>query len=239
MVAETRTFDLPTADGPMAVYEARPDETPRTAVVVLQEAFGVNDHIEDVTRRFAEAGILAVAPALFHRSGSPRLGYEDFAQAAPHMGRLSSRGIEEDLEQTLEHLRRLGFKDRTVGVVGFCMGGTVSFVTAARRPLGAAVTFYGGGIAEGRFGEPPLLELAPALQTPWLGLFGDEDTGIPSGHVDALGAAAATSGVPTQVVRYPGAGHGFHCDARAPYHEASAADAWARTLAFLGEQLEG
>lgn len=239
MVAETRTVELPTADGPMAVYEARPDETPRTAVVVLQEAFGVNDHIEDVTRRFAEAGVLAVAPALFHRSGSPRLGYEDIGQAYPHMGRLTSRGLEDDLEQTLEHLRRLGFKDRAIGVVGFCMGGTVSFVTAARRPLGGAVTFYGGGIEEGRFGEPPLLQLAPALQTPWLGLYGDGDTDIPTVQVDALSAAAATSPVATEVVRYPDAGHGFHCDARSAYHEASAKDAWARTTAFFGEQLEG
>jgi carboxymethylenebutenolidase len=238
-MGETRTVDLPTADGPMALYEARPDETPRTAVVVIQEAFGVNDHIEDVTRRFAAEGFLAVAPALFHRSGSPRLGYEDIGQAYPHMGQLSSRGIEEDVEQALEHLRRLGFKDHAIGVVGFCMGGTVSFVTGARYALGAAVTFYGGGIEEGRFGEPPLLELAPGLQTPWLGLFGDRDGGIPTAQVDALGAAAATAPVPTEVVRYPDADHGFHCDARASYHEPSAKDGWARTVAFFREHLQG
>ncbi|MDO9407636.1 dienelactone hydrolase family protein [Patulibacter sp.] len=238
-MGETRTVDLPTADGPMGVYEARPDDTPRTAVVVLQEAFGVNDHIEDVARRFADAGILAVAPALFHRSGSPRLGYEDIEQAYPHMGALSSRGVEEDLEQTLEHLRRLGFKDHAIGTVGFCMGGTVSLVAGARLPLGASVTFYGGGILEGRFGEPPLVELAPELKTPWLGLFGDEDAGIPVDQVEALREAAARAPVTTEVVRYPDAGHGFHCDARDAFHAPSARDGWQRTLAFLDEHLQG
>ena len=232
-------MDLPTADGPMALYEARPDDTPRTAVVVLQEAFGVNDHIEDVARRFADQGILAVAPALFHRCGSPRLGYEDIEQAYPHMAELTSRGVEEDLEQTLEHLRRLGFKDHAIATVGFCMGGTVSLVAGARMPLGASVSFYGGGILEGRFGEPPLVDVAPGLQTPWLGLYGDEDAGIPVDQVEALREAAARAPVTTEVVRYPDAGHGFHCDARDAFHAPSARDGWQRTLAFLDEHLQG
>ena len=238
-MGETRTVDLPTADGPMALYEARPDDTPRPAVVVLQEAFGVNDHVEDVVRRFADQGILAVAPALFHRSGSPRLGYEDIEQAYPHMAELTSRGVEEDLEQTLEHLRRLGFKDHAIATVGFCMGGTVSLVAGARMPLGASVSFYGGGILEGRFGEPPLVEVAPGLQTPWLGLYGDEDAGIPVDQVEALRETAARAPVTTEVVRYPDAGHGFHCDARDAFHAPSARDGWQRTLAFLDEHLQG
>lgn len=238
-MGETRTVDLPTADGPMGVYEARSDDEPRTAVVVLQEAFGVDDHIEDVARRFAEAGVLAVAPALFHRSGSPRLGYGDLSQAYPHMAELTSRGVEEDVEQTLEHLRRLGFKDHAIATVGFCMGGTLSLVVGARYPLGASVTFYGGGILEGRFGEPPLVDVAPGLRTPWLGLFGDADAGIPVDEVEALRDAAARAEVPTEVVRYPEAGHGFHCDARSAFHPQAARDGWQRTLAFLGEHLEG
>ena len=238
-MGETRTVDLPTADGPMGVYEARPDETPTTAVVVLQEAFGVNDHIEDVARRFADEGLLAVAPALFHRSGSPRLGYDDIEQAYPYLRELTSRGVEEDVEQTLEHLRRLGFKDHAIGTVGFCMGGTVSLVCGARYALGASVTFYGGGVREGRFGEPPLVELAPGLQTPWMGLYGDEDSGIPTDDVEALRAAAASAPVSTEVVRYPEAGHGFHCDARDAFRPAPARDAWRRTIDFLGTHLQG
>lgn len=238
-MGEIRTVELPTTDGPMGLYEVRPDDTPRAAVVVLQEAFGVNDHIEDVTRRFADAGYLAVAPALFHRTESPRLGYGDIAAARPHMAAMTSRGLEDDLEQTMEHLRRVRFKDHHIATVGFCMGGTVSLVAGARYALGASVSFYGGGIRDGRFGEPPLRELAPTLQTPWLGLYGDEDRGIPVEEVEELREAAARAPVPTEVVRYPEAGHGFHCDARESYHRPSAEAAWARTLAFLDEHLQG
>jgi carboxymethylenebutenolidase len=103
------------------------------------------------------------------------------------------------------------------------MGGSVTFLAAARRTLGAGVTFYGGGVGEGRFGMPPLVEMAPGLQTPWLGLYGDEDQGIPVDQVEALRQAAATAPVPTEIVRYADAGHGFHCDARPDsFHEASA-----------------
>jgi carboxymethylenebutenolidase len=120
------------------------------------------------------------------------------------------------------------------------MGGTVSFLAGARRRLGAAVSFYGGGVAEGRFGMPPLVELAPSLQTPWLGLYGDQDPSIPVEQAEALREAAGRASVPTELVRYPEAGHGFHCDDRpSAYHEASAADAWSRTLSFFGEHLGG
>jgi carboxymethylenebutenolidase len=234
-MGEIRTVDLPTTDGPMPLYEVRPDDTPTAAIVVLQEAFGVNDHIEDVTRRFADAGYLAVAPALFHRTGAPRLGYDELATAMPHVNAITNRGL--DLEQTMEHLRRLGFKDHNIATVGFCMGGTASFVAGARYALGAAVSFYGGGILEGRLGEAPLVQLAPSLQAPWLGLYGDQDGGIPVEQVEALREAAAGAPVDTDVVRYPDAGHGFHCDVRASYHRASAEDAWRRTLEFLAPRL--
>jgi carboxymethylenebutenolidase len=83
------------------------------------------------------------------------------------------------------------------------------------------------------------VELAPELQTPWLGLFGDEDAGIPIDQVEALREAAARAPVATEVVRYPDAGHGFHCDARDAFHAPSARDGWQRTLAFLDEHLQG
>jgi carboxymethylenebutenolidase len=117
------------------------------------------------------------------------------------------------------------------------MGGSVSFLAAARRPLGAAVTFYGGGVAEGRFGMPALVELAPQLQTPWLGLFGDQDQTIPVDQVEALRIAAASAPVATEIVRYADAEHGFHCDARSSYHEASAKEAWALALQWFDTNL--
>jgi carboxymethylenebutenolidase len=233
-----RTVNRATSDGDMALYDAEPDGAARGAVIVLQEAFGVNDHIEDVTRRWAQAGYRAVAPHLFHRSGDPALDYGNFEKIMPHMQALSEAALLEDLDVTLRYLADVGFAPAAVGVVGFCMGGSVAFLSAVRRALGAAVTFYGGGVAEGRFGMPPLVEMAPELKTPWLGLFGDEDQGIPVDQVEALRAAAAAAPVPTEIVRYAGAGHGFHCDARPDsYHEQSARDAWERALDWFGGHL--
>jgi carboxymethylenebutenolidase len=222
----------------MELYDVEPDGAPRGAVIVLQEAFGVNDHIEDVTRRFAQAGYRSVAPHLFHRSGDPALDYGNFEKIMPLMQALTEAGLLEDLDVTLDYLAGAGFVASRVGVVGFCMGGSVTFLAAARRALGAAVTFYGGGVGEGRFGMPPLVDLAPGLKTPWLGLFGDEDQGIPVDQVEALRTAAATASVPTEIVRYAGAGHGFHCDARPDsYHETSATDGWRRTLDWFESYL--
>jgi len=224
-------------DGSLPLYDAGA-EGASCGVVVLQEAFGVNSHIRDVADRFAKAGYRAVAPHLFHRTGDPELSYADLSQALPHMQALSEKGLLADLRGAVSHLAGAGIPEDRVGVVGFCMGGSVAFLAATCLDLGAAVTFYGGGIVEGRMGFPPLLELAPAIRCPWLGLFGDKDPTIPVEHVEALREAVAKAPVPTQIVRYPEAGHGFHCDARpANYHGPSAKDAWQRTLDWLGHYL--
>lgn len=219
------------------IFEAAESGVPNGAVVVVQEAFGVNDHIKDVAQRFAAEGYRAVAPHFFHRSGDPEIPYDDFDTAMTHIRQLTEEGIVEDLEAAYGHLHDDGFEDARIAVVGFCMGGTVAFIEAHERELGAAVTFYGSGIADGRFGAPPLLELAPKLKTPWLGCYGDQDKGIPVEQVEALREAAAGAPVDTEIVRYPDAGHGFHCDARSAYHEPSARDAWSRTLAWLDQHL--
>jgi carboxymethylenebutenolidase len=178
-----------------------------------------------------------VAPHLFHRSGDPRLGYEDIQQVMPHMQAVTESGLTNDLDATLSYLAGAGFESNQVGIVGFCLGGTVTFVAATRYPLGAAVTFYGGGIASGRFGTPSQIELAPNLVAPWLGLYGDRDQSIPVEEVEALREAAAKASVPTEVVRYPDAEHGFHCDARSSFHQSSSQDAWQRTLAWFQSYL--
>jgi carboxymethylenebutenolidase len=221
---------LSTTDGPMPAYVATPTGDATGAIVVVQEAYGLTSHIEDVCRRLATAGFTAVAPALFHREGSPALSYGDMESVVPLMKTLTADGIATDIDAAFEFLAGEGFAATRCGIVGFCMGGSVAFYTATRRPLGAAVTFYGGGIAQGHFGFPPQTEVAAQLQTPWLGLYGDLDQGISPDQVEHLRAATATAGVPTEIVRYPDAGHGFNCDERESYHEPSAADAWQRTL---------
>jgi carboxymethylenebutenolidase len=231
------TVTVNTRDGDMPLYDAAPQGTPGAAVIVIQEAFGVNEHIEDVTRRFAGEGYRAVAPHLFHRSGDPSLGYDDIQQVMPHMQAVTEAGLTSDLDATLSYLTDAGFQSNQVGIVGFCMGGTVAFLAATRYPLGAAATFYGGGIASGRFGTPSQIELAPDLVAPWLGLYGDLDQGIPVEEVEALRDAAAKASVPTEVLRYPDAEHGFHCDVRSSFHQASSRDAWQRTLAWFQSYL--
>lgn len=221
----------------MRLHLAKPDQEPRGAVVVLQEAFGVNDHIRDICRRFAEAGYVAAAPHLFHRSGDPELGYEDMQEVMPYIMQLQADQIEADIEATLEHLAGLGFDASRVAAVGFCMGGSIAFVAGCYWSLGAAISFYGGGISQSRFGFPPLFDLAPTLQSPWLGLFGDLDGSIPTNEVEGLRTAVGNAAPEAEIVRYPEANHGFHCDARSSYHEPSAKDAWQRTLDFLDAHL--
>ncbi len=224
-------ISIETSDGAMPAFEASPGLDAKGGIVVVQEAFGVTAHIEQICTRLAEAGWHAVAPAFFHRQGSPVLSYDDMAAVMPVMKELNSDGIKTDLLASFGHLNDAGFTAAKTGVVGFCMGGSVTFYAATLRPLGAAVTFYGGGVSEGRFGLPSLIEQAPHLQTPWLGLYGELDKGIPSGDVDELRKVAAVAGVPTEVVQYPDADHGFNCNDRpAVFNPTAAAAAWERTL---------
>ena len=133
-------------------------------------------------RRLADAGYYAIAPDLFHRSGAGCVvEYGDFAKVMEYFKDVSGdESILTDIAAALDHLHGAGFADQSIGVVGFCFGGRVSFLVALRYALGAAVGFYGGGIVTGRFPQfPPLVAEAAALQTPWLGLFGDQDASIP------------------------------------------------------------
>jgi carboxymethylenebutenolidase len=236
---ETRTVDLDVPEGTMPLYEVLPDAPPRGAVIVIQEAFGVNDHIEDVTRRFATLGYHAVAPHLFHRTGAGSFGYDDFSLVMPQMAALTDQGLLSDVEATVDRLHEAGWTDRQIGMVGFCMGGRVSFLAAGNLALGAAVGFYGGGIVNGRTESmPSLLPLITSMRTPWLGLFGDADSGIPVEEVERLrDELNAGADVDTAIVRYPDAEHGFHCDARPSYQEAAATDGWARTLEWFDGHL--
>lgn len=218
----------------MDVYEARPDDGGRGAVIVVQEAFGVNEHIQDVTRRFADAGYHAVAPFFFHRSGGGTAPYDDFTKVMPLYEGLTDESILDDVDAARTALHERGFDDGAIGIVGFCFGGRVTFLVALRRALGAAVGFYGGGIVTGRFPQfPTLVGEAAQLQTPWLGLFGDLDQSIPADDVEQLRKALTDANVETDIVRYPDAGHGFHCDQRPDYKPGPAKDGWERTLAWF------
>jgi carboxymethylenebutenolidase len=230
---------LQTADGPMRCYEAVPEDGATTAIVVVQEAFGVNNHIEDVTRRFAAVGYHAVAPDFFHRAGGGTAEYGDWDAVMKLFGSVSGDAtVLADVDAALDHLRAQGFADEHIGIVGFCFGGRVTFMVSLQRALGAAVGFYGGGIVTARFPQfPPLVERSASLRTPWLGLFGDEDASIPVEDVEQIRSALRAAPVDTEVVRYADAKHGFHCDVREDYHPDAAADAWRRTLDWFAKYL--
>jgi carboxymethylenebutenolidase len=225
---------IDTNDGPMEIFVARPAATARGAIVVIQEAFGVTSHIQSVCQLLADAGWVAVAPALFHRVETQVFAYDDLPSVMPVMQSLTQAGIDADLDAAFGYVESLGFSPPSVGVVGFCMGGSVALYTAATRSIGAAVTFYGGGLAQGRFGFPSGLTLAASLRTPWLGLYGDLDTGIPVDDVEQLRDIASQATVDTEVVRYANGQHGFNCDDRpAVFDAAIAADARPRMLAWF------
>jgi carboxymethylenebutenolidase len=229
---------IDTSDGPMGLYIAEPDTAERGGVVVIQEAFGVTSHIQGVCHFLADAGWVAVAPVLFHRAGSPVFSYDDIAGAMPVMQTLTREGLDADLDAAIEYLRGRGVDAARTGIVGFCMGGSVTLYAAATRDVGAAVTFYGGGLAQGRFGFPPGLELGAQIRVPWLGLYGDQDQSIPVDDVERLRTIAAARPVPTEVVRYAAGFHGFNCDDRPSVFDAEiAADARVRLLAWFDRHL--
>lgn len=228
---------IETADGPMSAFLAVPDGEPRGGVVVVQEAFGLTGHIHRVTEALAADGWLAISPALFHRSEEQIFGYGDYDRLGPVIMKLTKETIEADIDAALGNLGDRGIDASATGIIGFCLGGSITLATAARCELGAAVTFYGGGLAEGRFGLDAGIDTAARLRTPWLGLYGDLDEHIPVDDVERVRVAAASCPVDSQVVRYAEADHGFHCDERPSFHAESSTDAWQRTLQFLGEHL--
>src|SRR5439155_11702782 len=183
-----RTLTVQTADGPMEVYESAPDQGTSRAkggVIVVQEAFGVNEHIESVADRLAERGYHAVAPHFFHRAGGGTVPYGNFSKVIAKYEGLTDDGILIGVDAARAHLHDAGWADASIGIVGFCFGGRVTFLIAARRSLGAAVGYYGGGIVTARFPQfPALVGEATTLQTPWLGFFGDQDQSIPVDDVE-------------------------------------------------------
>jgi len=234
-----QTITLDTPDGPMDLFEARPDGDARGAVVVIQEAFGVNDYIKAVARNLAAEGYQAVAPHLFHRTGGGTVPYGEFSKVMEKYQGLDDDAILRDVDASLDHPRAAGWPDSRIGIVGFCFGGRVTFLVAARRRLGAAIGFYGGGIVTARFPQfPPLVGEAVTLETPWLGLFGDLDQSIPVDDVEQLRSALDDAPVDHEVVRYANAGHGFHRFVGDDHVPDAADDAWGRTLGWLAKHLE-
>lgn len=233
----TQKVTLQVADGTsMNAYVARPAEDGKfPGMLVCQEAFGVNTHIRDVTERIAREGYVAIAPELFHRTAPGFEGrYDDFPSAMQHLQALTEAGQSADIRAACDWLRgQAQVSPDLLASIGFCMGGRTSFLACATVPLRAAISFYGGGIAQG------LLPRAGDLHAPILLFWGGLDKHITVEHRRAVEDALAKAGKPCVNVNFSYADHGFFCDARPSYHAAAAGLAWALTLQFLDTYVKG
>lgn len=237
---QTQVITLPVADGTqMPLYVAAPTSgATGRGLLVLQEAFGVNAHIRDVTERFAREGYTAVSPALFHRTDPDFEGsYTDFAAVMPLMQALTDEGQGADLQAAYEWLTSAdGGQTQVVGSIGYCMGGRSSFLADTLLPLGASVSYYGGGIApSGRF--PDLLGRAADLHAPILLVWGGKDSHIPPEQTRAVEDALIAAGKTYESITFSQADHGFFCDVRASYSPEASKQAWPLTLAFFDTYL--
>jgi carboxymethylenebutenolidase len=231
----TSSVTIPVADGTtMGGYLAAPTAPgPHAAVIVIQEIFGVNAHIRDVTERFARAGYFALAPEIFHRFAPGYDGsYDDIQASIALIAKLTPEGVAADLAAAHAWLAtRDDVRPSRIGAIGYCMGGRLAFVANATLPLGAAVSYYGGGIATNH------LDLAGALRGPQLLVWAGNDPWIPPADRDRVHAAVRDAGKRYVNVEFSGVNHGFFCDARSDYDAGAARQAWALTLAFLDHWL--
>lgn len=218
-------FSLTTTDNhTLAAYRADPAGTPKGAMVVAQEIFGVNSHIRNVCDRLAAEGYVAVAPALFDRFVRDfQSGYsaDEVAHARSYLGKIDWPKMLLDIQAVIDEVKSVG----PVGVIGFCMGGSAAFLSATRLSgLKAAVAFYGGQIVKFADEKP---------KCPVQMHFGETDASIPMTDVEIVKQKRPDC----EIYVYP-AGHGFYCDERASFHDDSAKLAWQRTIAFLDKHMK-
>ena len=215
---------LTAADGfELDAYRADPEGTPKGAVVIIQEIFGVNSHIRDVCDGYAADGYVAIAPALFDRvEKGLELGYDPDSQ---EKGKATRAGLNwddslADAQAAAETVRDAGM----VAIIGYCFGGSVAWLGATRGNYDASVSYYGGNAADFADETP---------KCPIICHIGTEDRGIGPDKVEKI--KSSQPDVP--VYMYEGAGHGFNCNVRGSWHEEAAKLARERTLAFLAEHI--
>lgn len=234
----TEWVELQVSDGTaMRAYTARPNEGEICpGLLILQEAFGVNAHIREVTERFAAYGYRTIAPELFHRTGAGFEGaYDNFEPVREHMMALKDPQMEADIRAAHEWLKR---ENAPTSSIGFCMGGRASFLSALTVPVKCAVSFYGGGIAPSQM-NPGLLGRVNELKAPVLMFWGGLDRHIGSDAIRAVEDALKGAGKEYTNVVFSNADHGFFCDARPAYNPEAASEALALTLDFLAIHTRG
>ena len=240
MDVTSSTVQLNTADGKMDAYVAQPKDSGNyPGVVVIQEAFGINDHIKKVTQRIAAEGYVAIAPDIFHRETERIIPYAEMPKAIATMQRVVDAKAMEDVGAAIAHLKsQSNVKAGSIGVTGFCMGGRLTYLAAAHHAndVKCAVPFYGGAIP---MGNPSPLSRTKEIKCPMYLFFGAKDQLISKEQVEQIRAELTANKIAFHLEIYPDAGHGFFCDDRAmSYNEGAAKDAWEKTKAFFAQHLK-
>src|SRR5690606_8147526 len=231
-MTEIRTETVPLVDGSaLRLTVAEPVSAVRGGIVVLHEARGVTDSVRGIVHGLAADGWLTVAPHLYHRDGADELDGAD-EEVQQQVDRLEGEQVMADTDTAFGWLADHGITSDRMGVIGFDLGGSVALLVAAKRTLGAAVTVAGARLSSATAsGLPSLVDAAPGLTCPWLGIYGESAGGGPDAEVSKLRDAAASSRVATDVVVYPSRGHRFDDDPDV------AAEAWQRTLNWFDSHL--
>lgn len=218
----------------MQAYVAQPEGiSPFPAVIVLQEAFGVNAHIRDIADRLAKEGYIAIAPEIYHRTAPAgfETSYTDFSKAAPHFQAMTIEGMENDLQATYDWLQQQqNVQKESIASIGFCLGGRVSFIANTYLPLKAGISFYGGG-------THTLLDRTKDLKSPHLFFWAGKDQHIKPEFVAEINKALTTAEKDFINVQISYVDHGFFCNERASYHPKAALESWALTRSFLENNL--
>jgi carboxymethylenebutenolidase len=227
---------IPVKDGEIPAYRAQPDKGDNFPIVlVIQEIFGVHEHIQDVARRFAKLGYLAIAPELFIRQGDV-LKLSSVDEIRPIVAKVPDAQVLSDLDATVDWgvKSSKGNADR-VGITGFCWGGRITWLYAAHNPnLKAGVAWYGRLVGDATELQPKYpVDIASTLTVPVLGLYGGQDTGIPVNTVEQMREKLKSSSSKSEIVVYPNAPHAFFADYRPSYRKKEAKDGWKRLQAWF------
>lgn len=223
---------IPTADGQIPAYRAMPATGgPFPVVLVVQEIFGVHEHIKDICRRFAKLGYFAVAPELFARQGDVSRMPDSKEISAKVASKVPDAQVMADLDAAVAWAKASGKGNvAKLGITGFCWGGRFVWLYAAHNPqLKAGVAWYGRLTGNRTELEPRYpIDVAASLKAPVLGLYGGDDPGISLDTIDEMRRALKAAGSPSEIIVYPGAPHAFHADYRPSYRRESAEDGWKR-----------
>jgi len=240
---QTDNVHVMNGDLAIAAYLAQPiGDRSYPAIVVIQEIFGVNAHIRDVTERFARAGYVAIAPAIYQRLAPGfETGYtlDDVQVGRQYKNQTTAAELLGDIQATIAYLQTLpAVKPGGVGCIGFCFGGHVAYLVSTLADIKATASFYGAGITTMcPGGGEPTLSRTPDIKGSLYAFFGMDDASIPPEQVDLIEATLQQHGISHRIFRYQGVDHGFFCDHRGSYSPEAAADAWAVVLQFFHAQL--